>query len=333
MIIRKAVLHILDFHSDMCIFSQKELDINSDEVSPFLEKHIEKSMQDSAQRKGLFLDDSGLKALTLAYKNQEISFVDVGVKIGELLFETVKRSDNWDMIDLVFVEFSYDEDVYWGILILTNKVAYTHQVIHEDDQIKNQIIRHRAILPSASQKLDCFGFINLKNLEVAFHDKKRLIDGQELFILQEYILQCTSSLSSREVVKKVNTIVSKVAEDYGHNSAVVVSKAKTYLFENAETSSDLNPYELGSEVFEHDEQMRRAFISEVRKEGIPTKVEVNKGYALRAGSKHKIKTDTGIEIIFPADYFQNENYLEFVNQPDGTISISLKNIGKITNSN
>jgi hypothetical protein len=45
----------------------------------------------------------------------------------------------------------------------------------------------------------------------------------------------------------------------------------------------------------------------------------------------KIKTDTGIEIIVPAECLENNDYIEFVSNPDGKISISIKNIGKILN--
>lgn len=47
--------------------------------------------------------------------------------------------------------------------------------------------------------------------------------------------------------------------------------------------------------------------------------------------KDKIKTDTGIEITIPSDFFDNSEYIEFINNPNGTISISIKNVGKIIN--
>ena len=42
-------------------------------------------------------------------------------------------------------------------------------------------------------------------------------------------------------------------------------------------------------------------------------------------------TDTGIEIVFPTDYYQKTDLIEFQNNADGTISIVIKNVGKITN--
>lgn len=41
MIIKRAVLHILDFNSGMSVFSQNELDCTDDTVSIFLQKHLE----------------------------------------------------------------------------------------------------------------------------------------------------------------------------------------------------------------------------------------------------------------------------------------------------
>ena len=73
-------------------------------------------------------------------------------------------------------------------------------------------------------------------------------------------------------------------------------------------------------------------MKEVKNACIPDAVKVDMDLALKKGKNHRIKTDTGIEIAFPADYFKNTDYIEIINNPDGTLSIALKNIGKITNS-
>lgn len=40
MIINKAILHIFDFISEVCIFSQKEIDLREDNINEFIKKHI-----------------------------------------------------------------------------------------------------------------------------------------------------------------------------------------------------------------------------------------------------------------------------------------------------
>ena len=46
---------------------------------------------------------------------------------------------------------------------------------------------------------------------------------------------------------------------------------------------------------------------------------------------HKIRTDSGIDITFPAVLGENPEFIEFVSGPNGLISIELKNIGSIEN--
>lgn len=41
MMIQKAILHILDFNTNMCILSQQDLDFSSDVVYEYVDKRIE----------------------------------------------------------------------------------------------------------------------------------------------------------------------------------------------------------------------------------------------------------------------------------------------------
>jgi len=145
------------------------------------------------------------------------------------------------------------------------------------------------------------------------------------------LLQCTSSISSKEAIKTVSQIATEIAEKHGTNSAVILSKAKNYLLENAEISSTFSPTELGQDIFADSEEMQKEFELQISEAQLPPDVKVEKAFAIRTGKNHKIKTDTGIEITFPAEYFENHDFIEFINNPDGTLSIELKNIGKILN--
>ena len=75
--------------------------------------------------------------------------------------------------------------------------------------------------------------------------------------------------------------------------------------------------------------MRQEYLQEVEQAGIAGAVKIDRNLAVKTGRTQKIKTDTGIELSIPIDYFQNKEYVEFINQPDGTLSIALKNIGKL----
>ncbi len=331
MIVNHSVLHILDFNSDICVFSQEELNIENTSVSSFVEKHLNHVQNDSSNQTGIFRKDSWFLGSMKQYVDSKIGFMDFSLQIANVLYDNVTNSDKKDSVDLLIVDFSQNDDSFLALLLMNSRLAYTHQVIKHGDTIQNSIIEHHAILPGITQKIDSYAIINQQAFSLGFSDKRRYIDGKDVFVLPEKILQCSAGASSRDVLKAVSSIAAKVAEEYGQNSTVVLSKAKNYLLENSEISTTLSPLELGEEIFAESEELQNAFASLVKEAQLPQKVEVGKSLAVKTGKSHKIKTDTGIEITFPAEYFENHEFIEFINNPNGTISIELKNIGKIIN--
>ena len=331
MIINKAILHILDFNSGMCIISQKELNFADITINEYIEKHLEHIKSDLNQKSGVFSSGSTFFVQLDKYLAQQASFIEISALIGNTLYEQIAQSENPVPTDLLVVDFSDNGVRYLALLLLTSKMAYTHQVSTSDGSIHNEIIKHHAILPNTTQKVDSYALIACDNFAIGFVDKKRIINGQETYLLPEILLQCTSTISGKEAIKTVSQIAAEVAEKHGANSAVILSKAKNYLLENAETSASFSPTELGQEVFAGSQLMQQEFESQIIETQLPRNVKVEKTLAMKTAKNHKIKTDTGIEITFPAEYFENHDFIEFINNPDGTISIEVKNIGRILN--
>lgn len=170
----------------------------------------------------------------------------------------------------------------------------------------------------------------METLSVLFCDKPRSIAGEERMLIPEGLLQCSVEASSKEVIETVARIVEEVADEFGANAAVALSKAKAYVSEKADEEEFLAPWEVGAEVFE-DEPLQRRFEEAVAEENLPDRVPVEKKVAQRVAKNHKIRTDTGIEITFPSEFAHNSDFIEFVSTPNGLIQIELKNIGSIEN--
>lgn len=330
-IVNKAILHIMDFNSGITVFSEQELEIKTDSVITFLTKHIEKSYNDQNSKSGLFNPASKFKRQLADYIEGKLDFIAFSVMIAELMHATISQAETLDSSDVLICDLAVDGSRFIAILKCNNRVGFIHQVVKTDDKIKNEIINHHAILPNPSQKIDEYAFIEVDSLNVQFFDKKCLINGQDTYVLPEKILECSSSVSPNSTIKLVKSITRKIAENHGESSVAAISKAKNYMVEHMETSEFLDPVELGQNVFRSSPIMQAEYLEEVKKSGIAEAVKVDREFCIKKGKNHKIKTDTGIEISFPVDYFENKDYMEFVNNPDGTLSIELKNIGKIIN--
>lgn len=331
MILNKAILHIFDFNSGICVFSGRELSFSGEAAGEFLDKHIEKIIADPDSKAGHFKSDSDFLEILNQYRNQETDFSSFSASVGNVLYNLLSGSDKPDPADFVMAEFYMEDTKYLAMMLFTHKTAYTHQIINDSEGVHNEIIRHRAILPGTAQKADSYALINMENCDIVFSDKKRMIDGKECYVLRDEILSCDYGVSSKEAVKTVNKIVNEVAQEHGENAALIVSRAKQYISESAEESETLDLGAMSAAVFGESEIMQRDFEDKMAETPIPESVHIEKSYAQKSTRMHKIRTDTGIEISVPSEYMGDSEYITFINNPDGTISIELKNIGKLIN--
>ena len=359
--INHAILHIFDVESGVNVTSAEELDLTSKQAKRFVEKHLGKVRADASARRASFNSDSAFADELKRYFYGERDFVDFSRQIADFLGGELTRAERAKSCDLLVADFVEEDDAvpaadgdgfdapwdesaasaapavpatsrYFAVLLLESKLAFMHEVGTENGVPCSRIARHHAILPNPSQKVDSFAVVDARTMHVAYLDKKRTIDGQETFVLPEGLLMCSSGVSSKETIEAVERIVETVAEEYGANTAVALAETKARLAEDIEEGECFSPEELGREVFADRPDMVERFVEEAAREQLPERVEVERSTApARASLKHKIRTDTGIEITFPSEYYETNEYIEFSSTPDGLISIELKNIGRIEN--
>ena len=349
--INNAILHVFDFVSCVNVFAQAPMDLGNKAAKRYVTSQAKRALGNLDSKRGTFAENSLFAEELRAYFRGERDFVGLSQQIGEFIVGELSRMEKTPSTDLLVVDFEGDADQtvremtdeeaeaaykargprYFAIILLESRQAYMHEVGYgESGAQRVDIARHHAILPNPSQKVASFAVIESKTLSVSFCDKERAIAGENRWLIPDGLLQCSMEASSKEVFDAVTRIVEEVAEEYGANAAVAVSKAKAYVAENADESDELAPWDLGEEVFE-DEPLQKRFEQALADEALPERVVVEKNVAKRVAKSHKIRTDTGIDITFPAEYGENPDFIEFVSGPNGLINIELKNIGHIEN--
>ena len=329
--INHAILHVFDFVSCVNVYAQEELDLSSKNAKRYVTSHAKKALGNIDSKRGEFAENSMFAEELRCYFRGQREFVDLSVQVAEFIAGELGRMEKTESADLLVVDFEDDPDNtvremtddeaeaayrgegkrYFAFMLLEAKQAYMHEVGYGE---------------SGAQRVD----IESKTLSVSFCDKERAIAGENRWLIPDGLLQCSMEASSKEVFDTVTRIVEEVAEEYGANAAVAVSKAKAYVAENADESDELAPWDMGEEVFE-DEPLQKRFEQALADEALPERVVVEKNVAKRVAKSHKIRTDTGIDITFPAEYGENPDFIEFVSGPNGLINIELKNIGHIEN--
>ncbi|MCI8405046.1 MAG: nucleoid-associated protein [Clostridia bacterium] len=331
--LKRAILHILDGNSGVSVYSDEELDVSDASINNFITKHIEKVFEDAGLRTGEFSDNSGFKYHLSEYIKSDDYFSTMSKFIAQKVYEGVTQSDKPDSSDLIVCDCIINERPILAVLKCDNKIGYTHQVYQEDNKVKNQIINHYAILPTTSQRISECAFINTDDYSIRYKGKKRKIDGETTDLIADVLLECIYDISSRESVNAVKKIAKKVTEENGGDELETLSKMKEYITENIENGEQeyIETDKVAEKIFDGKPGMREEFIEKIEKANVPQRVEVNSYVTKKLASNVKIVTDIGVELTFPAEYYQNSEYIQFINNEDGTISIQINNIGEVIN--
>lgn len=332
--INHAILHVLDFESAVNVFSQCELDLEDNRACrQFVTTHLRRARQSGDNKRATFAEDSAFAGELKNYFFGEREFIDLSQQVAEFISNELARADKAQSTDVLVADFDDDDDVRWfAVMLLTSKQAFMHEVGTQDGNRVANITRHYAILPNPSQKVQSYCVVRASTMEIGYVDKARKIAGEDRMLIPEGLLQCETGVSGKEAIDTVTRVVEEVAEEHGANTAVALAKVKAAVAEKVEDDEELPPWDIVDEVFEDEPVIKDGVRAALTEEKMPERVPVERKQVERVAVRnHKIRTDTGIEISFPAEMGSNSDYIEFVNEPNGLISIELKKISSIEN--
>jgi len=330
-VIDKAILHVLDVNDANEFFSDELLNLDLSTVE-FLIKHIEKTIDSQDAKKGCFYEDSEFKRILIGYKNEEMEFVSFSKEVASSLYKLLINSDGVASADLLICDTRIDEVRYLVIFKCNNHQGYVHQVnVDEAGRVNTELVNNYAILPGLSQRMDEFVFINIETLDILSKAKKYNVDGNSIYLIPELLMECTQTPSPTETIKEINKVVKKVTEAYCQDQVAAAAAVKNFISENIQSEAVIDPVAVGREVFQDNPSMQSDYSNAITEAGFAEPVAVNQEATLKKLRKHKLSTDTGIDIIIPTDYFENTDFVEFFKNDDGSMSITLKNIQNITN--
>lgn len=346
--VSQAILHVFDFETGSKYYSEAPLDLENRPTKSYVQRRLRKITASPESNHGEFAEDSGFAGELEHYLMGGADFQGFSVQIAEWFWEELRRSEELEQVDLLVADFvdtdvaavganSTDAEVdaafddpegkrFFAVVLLPRKQSFVHEIGGT-----NEILRMDTALPNPTAKIDTYVLVDCDSFAIDFHDKERSIGGQSIQILPDKFLQCSAAASTQEVFSEVSVIVQDVAEEYGLTPAVEVGRAKAAVAQQADRDEVVTPAEIGRVVFEDRPDVQQVFEERVREAKLPEEAPVRRGVANRLAKNHKIKTDTGIEITFPSEYSMNPNFIEFVTQSDGSMSIELKNIGHIEN--
>ena len=319
--IKRIVIHQFTPNDTELILSDQLLTITP-RIDEYFRKKLSKVFSDEAKR-GMFAEDN----VFLSYLSDDL--MESSVKIAQLWKEEFVISENQKTNDLVFIQFDKDGVEHFAFLRIALKENFTH--ISSDSESPIKVTQNN--LPSAAQTPDEALVINCSNHHYYLIEKRVKHNGSFANYFSENLLQVQPEQSVKKSIRMVEQTAQKIAESFQQDDFAFQSKMKAAIHKNLEEEQELSPEKLADQLFDSNLTTRLTFVDEL-KESIPEPIQVADIDHSRQTKKlenQKLSLSNGIQLIVPNNVYDDAESVEFIQNPNGTYSILIKNIEDIQN--
>ncbi|MGX7197113.1 nucleoid-associated protein [Enterococcus olivae] len=328
--LKRAILHIIDREAGDPVYSQVELDLTTEYIRDYLTKKIQK-LSTPQTKTGILVADSEIAQLV---KTAEEAFAVFSEQLISRWYEIYRQSEDAPSADVFVVLYELDTKMQVAFLKVNYTDGYTHFVDADEQGIQNKLIINRAILGGKTQKADEGITIDLDTLAYELVEKKYTFSGEKGVYFSTKVIESEALPSLEENVKVIKKVAEKIGQKFEAPSYDIVADVKEAVFETIEETGQIDAQEVAVKVFKDNITAQMAFQEEVKEKGFvdnaPMLREVKEISEKKYG-KQKLKLSNGIEMIVPLDVYRNPDLIEFVNNPDGTISVTIKNVEEVIN--
>jgi len=324
-IIHQAILHVLDTTLDAPVLSGGGMELTAEKTA-YLQNHIEKLLASDEIRQCRPLPDSAFR--NELEHNQD--FIDLSCRIAGVLFDYMHAHTTIPGADLAVVDFTRDGAPWLGILKLNYKNGYTHYTETVEGAPVNSIIQQRACLPTQSGKVEEGALVNLTDYSMRLLEKKYDIDGHKEFYLSSVVFQYTQAESEKKKLQAIQEAAAQAVKDaYEDEPHADAQVAMLIANQAADNDNQVSVEQVRQQLAEEYPLAAVPFDDYVEKsevlEEAAAPVTVTPARIRRMESR-SIRTANGIEVKIPTELLNSDSELEFLHDPDGSVSLLIKNV-------
>ena len=324
-IIHQAILHVLDTTLDAPVLSGGGMELTAEKTA-YLQNHIEKLLASDEIRQCRPLPDSAFR--NELEHNQD--FIDLSCRIAGVLFDYMHAHSTIPGADLAVVDFTRDGAPWLGILKLNYKNGYTHYTETVEGAPVNSIIQQRACLPTQSGKVEEGALVNLTDYSMRLLEKKYDIDGHKEFYLSSVVFQYTQAEPEKKKLQAIQEAAAQAVKDaYEDEPHADAQVAMLIANQAADNDNQVSVEQVRQQLAEEYPLAAVPFDDYVEKsevlEEAAAPVTVTPARIRRMESR-SIRTANGIEVKIPTELLNSDSELEFLHDPDGSVSLLIKNV-------
>lgn len=342
-VIRKAILHILDTVHGECVLSNTLLDPGPD-LYEFIRNHIYKIVSSDDTKDCAFNPDTSpiYSILTAWDETDETSFISTSQVIAEKLYTSMGEGLDIPAADLLFVTFQAEGVIYLALLKMNYKESYTHAVSVSDAissateeeaataEIHADIVKSRALLPASSTRIPEAIIINLEDMHIKLLEKRYEINGEKVFYLSENFLVCHTSLPPKRKLNILTKVINTISNKYDGADLKTKMDTKSALQKEYVDRQSFDIEEIGNRLFGNSPEKKSEFDEKMEQYDLQfDNFTVTNESTVKKLEKQIMVTDSGIEISIPMETYNKLANLEVQTDVTGKTTIIIKNIDNL----
>ena len=343
-VIRKAILHILDTVHGECILSNTLLDPGPD-LYEFIRNHIYKIVSSDDTKDCEFNPETSpiYSILETWDESDKTSFIEASQSIADRLYVAMGEGLDIPAADLLFVSFQAEGTIYLALLKMNYKESYTHIVTNDseteemsdDDEtevpvIHADIIKSKALLPSSGTRIPEAIIINLSDFHIKLLEKRYEINGEKIFYLSEKFLVCHTNLPPKKKLNILTKVINNISNKYDGADLKTKMDTKSALQKEYVDNKSFDIEEIGNRLFGKSPEKKSEFDEKMEQYDLQyDNFTVTNESTVKKLERQVMVTDSGIEISIPMETYNKLANLEIQTDVTGKSTIIIKNIDNL----
>lgn len=265
--------------------------------------------------------------MTEVMERGESPFAAVVEYVANEIHAILKSNPDVQAGNGIFIKANMDEQEY----IVFFKLNYQTKFICSIDEAGLvEWKRNNKILPSASQKVTEYFYLNLSNGYIRVSDCENFVDGHSCNYLADHVLKLSVGKSEKEMVETFENVVQETVKETYQEVPQKLMEYRQTVAEIVQEKGNIDVEEFSLVFFADNEKAKEQCLEKAREEELTERpITISKKMERQLNKKQKIVTESGIEIIVPIEYLQNNDVFEYVQDDSGKISIIIRDVGSI----
>ena len=343
-VIRKAILHILDTNRGECILSNTLLDPGPD-LHDFIRNHIYKIVSSDDTKNCEFNPEASpiYSILETWDESDEASFIETSQAIANKLYIAMGEGLDIPAADLLFVTFQAEGTIYLALLKMNYKESYTHEITASDSEdtnlnsndsnipvINTGIVKSRALLPSATSRIPEAVIINLSDYHIKLLEKRYEINGEKAYYLSENFLICHTNIPPKKKLNILTRVINNISNKYDGADLKTKMDTKSALQKEYVDRTSFDVEEIGNKLFGKSPEKKSEFDEKMEQYDLQyDNFTVTNENTVKKLEKQVMVTDSGIEISIPMETYNKLANFEVQTDVTGKSTIIIRNIDNL----